>query len=144
MIAQRYHLLGMKPSRGLLTFVDRGGAPRYMCFTKETHARECKRFLCEYLKKYDRWPHMDFSTGDVRFLTDDRKDHDIIVHTFSERELDFIAMYSGSAMLHVEQFEYDDSDPESVTGTIEFDGRYIDPVLNKHMFTIQLETSLKL
>jgi hypothetical protein len=144
MISQNYHLLGMKPSRGLLTFVDRGGSPRYMCFTKEAHARECKQFLCEYLKQYDRWPHMDFSAGDVRFLTDDRTDHDIVVHTFSERELDFIAMYSGCAMMHVDAFGYDDPNDASVTGTIEFDGRYIDPVLNRHMFTIQLETSLKL
>ena len=144
MICQKYHLLALKPSRGLLTFVDRTGTSRYMVFAKRDHAHACKQFMSEYLDTYERWPHVDFSVGDLRFLSDDRIDQDIVVHTLSERGLDFIAMYSASAMLHVDEFEYIDKGDDSITGTIRFDGWEADPVINKHMFAIQLEASLKL
>ena len=114
-----------------------------MVFAKRDHAQECKQFMSEYLDTYERWPRVDFSVGDLRFLSDDRIDQDIVVHTLSERDLDFIAMYSASAMLHVDEFEYVEGD-DSITGTIRFDGREADPVINKHMFAIQLEASLKL
>ena len=87
MICQKYHLLALKPSRGLLTFVDRTGTSRYMVFAKRDHTHACKQFMSEYLDTYERWPRVDFSVGD-------RIDQDIVVHTLSERDLDFIAMYS--------------------------------------------------
>ena len=58
-----------------------------MVFAKRDHTHACKQFMSEYLDTYERWPRVDFSVGD-------RIDQDIVVHTLSERDLDFIAMYS--------------------------------------------------
>jgi hypothetical protein len=137
MITQKFYFLGLKPSRGLLTLVDRQQTPRYMCFRELVHAEGCKNFLNYYRKEHDNWPHLDFSVGDMRFLTPDKSDHDLVIHTFTEREMDFIAMYSSSAFIVIDTFMVEND-------RMNFDGDEMDPVLNKHMFVVQLETSLKI
>lgn len=144
MLVQKFHLLGLKPSRGLLTIIDRKGYPRYVCFKNRTHASECVEFLNGYRRVYDQWPHLDFSAADERFLTPDKSDHALVIHTFSERELDFIAMYSGTAFLVIEEFTLTDDDGMLPTRRARFDGEETEKVVNKHMFITQLEASVKI
>jgi len=144
MLVQKFHLLGLKPSRGLLTIIDRKGCPRYVCFKNKKHASECMKFLNGYRRVYDQWPHLDFSVEDVRFLTPDKSDNKMILHTFSERELDFIAMYSSTAFLMVGDFTLKTTGDGDVPWQAHFDGEETERVVNKHMFITQLEASVKI
>lgn len=143
MLVQKFYLLGLRPSRGLLTIIDKKEVPRYLCFKKKEHAVECTKFLNGYRRMYDKWPHLDFSEEDLRFLTPDKSDHQLVVHTFSERELDFVAMYSSTAFLMVGEFTLRASD-DHVPWKVYFDGEETEKVVNKHMFIQQLEASLRI